>query len=587
MKLKVIKELLIFGLAIFAFSSCSKDLNLSPQNAQLPTTVYSTPAGYLGVLAKIYGTLSIGGDQGPAGSADISGGLDEGSQIALIRGFFNFEELPTDEAIESWNDGGVLDNVHNFALTSGDKFVYGLYARPIYNITLINQYLQQATDAQLAANGITGSSATDIKNSRAEARFLRAYNYWVMLDLFGKSTFITENSPLGVNPPEISRANLFKYIVSELKAIDTVGQLAPIKTQVYGRVDQGAAEALLARIYLNASVYIPNTFTTAYYDSAAMYASKVIAGGYSLHPNYPQLFLADNDQCKDEFIFAINCDGVHTQGYGNTTFLVHATCGGNSTFLYPDTLKIKNDTMPISDPTYYGVAGGWAGYRATGALANLFPDLTGATDTRALFTTYYKISYGTGVGANKSYVKDTNLVVIGTSASQISTATGTGDFTNGLHIAKWRNVRSDGHPTNDPTQTFVDNDFPVFRLAEMYLIYAEAALQGSTVASKTTALQYFNLVRERAYGHAGVAGTGDYSSLVLQDILDERGRELYWEGHRRTDLIRFNQFTSGTYNWPWKGGVLSGTAVSSNYSLLPIPQNNITANPKLTQNPGY
>ena len=551
MKLKVINKLLVLGLVVFAFSSCSKDLNLSPQNAELPSTVYSSAAGYKAVLAKIYGGLSIGGDQGPAGSPDITGGLDEGSQVALIRAFFNFEELPTDEAIEAWNDGGVLDNIHNFALTSGDKFVYGLYARPIYNITLINQYLQQATDAQLTSNGITGAAATDIKNSRAEARFLRAYNYWVMLDLFGKSTFITENSPIGALPPEISRAKLFAYIVSELHAIDN--QLAPVKTIEYGRVDQGAEWALLARLYLNASVYIPATFTSAYYDSAAIYASKVIAGGYSLHPNYAQLFLADNNQCTDEFIFAINCDGLHTQGYGNTTFLVHAACS--------------------SDNLYYGVAGGWAGYRATGALANLFPDLTGATDTRALFTTY----------ADTTKQK----VVFGTSTSQISTATGTGDFTNGLHVAKWRNVRSDGKATNDPTQTFCDNDFAVFRLSEMYLIYAEAALRGSTVANTTTALQYFNLIRERAYGHPGVAGTGDYTSIALQDILDERGRELYWEGHRRTDLIRFNQFTSGTYNWPWKGGVLSGTAVSSNYNLLPIPENNIIANPNLTQNPGY
>jgi len=156
-----------------------------------------------------------------------------------------------------------------------------------------------------------------------------------------------------------------------------------------------------------------------------------------------------------------------------------------------------------------------------------------------------------------------------------------------LHIAKWRNVRSDGLPTNDPSQNFCDNDFPVFRLAEMYLIYAEAAKRGSSVANNTTGLHYFNLVRERAYGHPGVAGPWDYSSISLQDILDESGREFYWEGHRRIDLIRFNQFTSGNYNWDWKGGIYSGTGVSSNYNLLPIPENNIIANPNLTQNPGY
>ena len=548
MKLKVINNFLILAALMTLFGSCSKDLNLSPQNAQLPSQVYSSAAGYKSVLAKIYGTLSISGDKGPAGEPDISGGLDEGSQVGFIRALFNFEELPTDEAVEAWNDGGVLDNVHNFSLTSGDKFVYGLYARPIYNITLINQYLQQSTDAQLAANGITGSAATDIKNSRAEARFLRAYNYWVMLDLFGKSSFITENTPVGTTPTEISRANLFKYIVSELKAID--GQLAPVKTIEYGRVDQGAEWALLARVYLNGSVYSPSTANPTYYDSAIIYSNKVIGGGYSLQPNYAQLFLADNDKRKDEFMFAINCDGLHTQGYGNTTFLVHAACS--------------------SDNLYYGVAGGWGGYRATSALGNLFSDLTGATDTRALFTTY--------VDTTKT------KVVFGTSSIAVPS---TGDFTNGLHVAKFRNVRSDGAATNDPTQTFTDNDFPVFRLSEMYLIYAEAVLRGGSGGDAATALKYFNLVRERAYGHVGVAGTGDYSSIVLQDVLDERGRELYWEGHRRTDLIRYGLLTSGSYVWPWKGGVLSGTGVSSNYNLLPIPQANIISNPNLTQNPGY
>ena len=550
MKYNTISKLVIFCIAIAGFSSCSKDLNLSPQNAQLPSQVYSTPAGYKSVLAKIYGTLSIGGDQGPAGSPDISGGLDEGSQVGLIRGLFNFQELPTDEAIEAWNDGGVLDNIHNFNLTSSDKFVLGMYARPIWNITLINEYLREATDAQLASNGITGAAATDIKNSRAEARFLRAYNYWIMMDLFGKSTFITENSPIGATPPEISRADLYTYIVSELQAID--GQLAPAKTIEYGRVDQAAEWALLARIYLNAATYTPNA-TAQDYDSAITYSTKVINAGYSLSASYPGLFLADNDRNTNEFIFAINCDGLHTQGYGNTTFLVHAACS--------------------SDNLYYGVAGGWAGYRATGALANLFTDLSGTSDTRALFTTF----------TDTSKIK----VVYGTSAGQLSTSTGTNDFTNGLHVAKFRNVRSDGQATNDPQQTFCDIDFPVFRLSEVYLIYAEAVLRGGNGGSKANALTYFNLIRERAFGHAGVAGTGDFASITLPDILNERGRELYWEGHRRTDLIRFGQFTSNTYLWPWKGGVLSGTGVSSNYSLLPIPQSNIISNPNLSQNPGY
>ena len=197
------------------------------------------------------------------------------------------------------------------------------------------------------------------------------------------------------------------------------------------------------------------------------------------------------------------------------------------------------------DHNDYGVGGGWYGYRATKGLADKFSDLTGATDKRALFTTS---SFGTSPAQ----------IVI----DDIS------NFSNGLHVRKYRNIRSDGAPTSDPNRDFSDVDFPVFRLSEMYLIYAEAVL-----------------IRERAYSNT--SGNITSAQLTLPFILDERARELYWEGHRRTDLIRYGLLTTGTYLWPWKGGVASGTAVDSKYNIFPIPASNITSNPNLTQNTGY
>jgi starch-binding outer membrane protein, SusD/RagB family len=536
MKSTTIRNLLLAFVAVSFMTSCAKKLDLFPQNDLTPVTTYSTAAGYKAVLAKIYGTLSITGNQGPAGQPDIAGGLDEGSQVAFIRMFFNCEELPTDEAVVAWNDQTIHD-FHNMQWTSGDPFLKGIYARPIYDITLINEYLREATDAKLASRNITGNDAADIKKSRAEARFLRAYNYWVMLDLFGRSTFIDETNLIGTDlPGEKSRADLYAYIESELKAID--GDLAPVKTIEYGRVDQGAAWALLARLYLNAQTYI----ATPKYTEAITYAKKVIGGGYSLQPNYAQLFMADNDKRKDEFMFAINCDGLHTQAYGNTTFFVHCPSGDD-----------HND---------YGVSGGWYGYRGTKGLADLFPDLSGATDKRAMFTT-------------SKY---------GTSPSQIAISD-VSNFENGLHVDKFRNIRSDGGPVSDATGNFSDVDFPVFRLPEMYLIYAEAVLRGGTGGDLATALSYINQIRTRAYGNA--SGNINAPSLTLDFILAERGRELYWEGHRRTDLIRYGLLTTGTYLWPWKGGVSSGTAVDPKYNIFPIPATNRTANPNLTQNPGY
>lgn len=517
-------------------ASCAKQLDLYPQNALTPEKTYATAAGYKSVLAKIYGTMAITGNQGPAGQPDISGNLDEGSQVPFIRGFFNMQELPTDEAVVAWADQTIKD-FHNLKWTASDPFILGIYARPIYNITLINEYLRESTPEKVSSRNITGADATDIANSREEARFLRAFNYWVMIDLFGKSTFITEADQVGTNlPKEISRTDLFNYVESELK--DMESKMATARTAQYGRVDQAAAWALMARLYLNAEVY---TGTPRYTD-AITYAKKVIDAGYSLHGNYAELFMADNDKIKDEFIYSVFCDGLKTQAYGNTTFLVHAASG--------------------ADFADYGVSSGWGGYRATKGLANLFTDLSGATDRRALFTT--------------SVFTPTPVQV------EISDV---GDFTNGLHVKKFVNIRSDGGGVSDVTLGYADTDFPVFRLAEMYLIYAESVLRGGTGGSIDEAVQYFNLLRQRAYGN----NTANISSnqLDLQTILDERGRELYWEGHRRTDLIRYKQLTSGTYLWPWKGGALNGTAVSEKYNLYPIPNNNLSANSNLSQNDGY
>jgi hypothetical protein len=542
MKNRTIKNLAIACVAAIAVSSCSKKLDLFPQNDLTPEKTYATAAGYKSILAKLYGTLAITGNAGPSGQPDISGGLDEGSQVAFIRMLFNCQELPTDEAVVAWNDQTIQD-FHGLKWTSSDPFLKGIYARPIYNITLINEYLREATDAKLAERGIAGNDASDIKKSRAEARLLRAYNYWVMMDLFGNSTFITEADGIGTAlPKQIKRADLFAYIETELKAIDA--DLAPVKTIEYGRVDQGAAWALLARMYLNAQVYTG----TAKWTEAITYAKKVIAGGYSLRPTYRNLFLADNDKQKDEFMFAVACDGLRTQAFGNTTFFVHCASG--------------------DDFAHFGVGGGWYGYRATAALGNLFPkNGSGEIDTAAttgdkrgaaFFTSKYKGS------TTQSAITDLS------------------NFENGLHVSKYRNVRSDNGAISDPNKEFADVDFPIFRLPEMYLIYAEAVLRGGTGGDAGTALTYINNIRTRA---GAVAYTN--VELTLQKVLDERGRELFWEGHRRTDLIRYGMLTTNTYIWPWKGGVASGTAVDSKYNLFPVPAANRTSNPNLDQNPGY
>jgi hypothetical protein len=542
MKIRNITKIIYAVVAIFAATSCADKLDLFPQNDLTSDKAYSTADGYKAVLAKAYGGLAITGNQGPSGQPDIAGGLDEGSQVAFIRMFFNCQELPTDEAIVAWNDQTIHD-FHNLKWTSSDPFLKGIYARPIYNITLINEYLRESTDEKVAARGITGNDAQNIKQSRAEVRFLRAFNYWVMMDLFGKSTFITENDGIGTFlPKQISRADLFNYIESELKAIDA--DLAQAKTAEYGRVDQAAAWALLARIYLNASVYTG----TPKYNEAITYAKKVIDAGYGLQQDYYKLFMADNEKCANEIVWAINCDGLTGQAYGNTTFFIHAASG--------------------DDHDDYGVTGGWNGYRATKAFGDKFPkDASG------------NIDYNADLRGKAFYTSKFS----GTPAQGlITTLDDVSNFATGFHIKKYINIRSDGAKVHDPDKTYSDIDFPVFRLPEMYLIYAEAVLRGGSGGTLANALTYVNLIRTRA-------GASQYSSsdLTLQNILDERARELFWEGHRRTDLIRYNLLTTSSYLWPWKGGIASGTSVDSKYNLFPVPAANITANPNLEQNTGY
>lgn len=153
-------------------------------------------------------------------------------------------------------------------------------------------------------------------------------------------------------------------------------------------------------------------------------------------------------------------------------------------------------------------------------------------------------------------------------------------FTQGYAVTKFKNVDRNGNPGSN--LTFPDTDFPMFRLADAYLMYAEAILRGASGGSASEALGYVNQLRARAG-----AGTISQNELTLPFLLDERARELYWECHRRTDLVRFGQFSNGTYVWPLKGNSLTGAPVPAFYNVFPIPASDIGANPKLVQNPGY
>ena len=512
-------------LSLFAFYSCTKNLNQSPAYGLNSEVVYSDPNNYINVLSKLYSGLSMTGLQGPAGQADIAG-IDEGFS-AYVRVLWNLQELPTDEAVCGWNDPGI-PTLNKMQWNADDGWVKGMYYRIYYQITLCNEFIYQSRDERLDERGFSDADKEMIRMYRNEARFLRSLSYFHAMDLFGNVPFVTEEDRVGAFQPErITRTDLFNYVESEL--IDLSNVLSAAGTVDYGRATREAAKTLLAKIYLNAEVYSG----TNRYDDCRNYCEQVInSGAFQLDMDYQHLFLADN-QNSSEVIFPVVYDGLYAQTWGGTTYLVCGALGGS---------------MNAAD---YGVNGKWGGLRSTSAFVNKFPDTT--EDSRFLF-------YRDG-----QELEITNL----------------GTFTQGYAYPKYKNVTSVGDVgSNNGTSAHVDIDFPMFRLADVYLMLAESAYRNG---DQGTALNYVNMLRERAYGNSN----NNMSSINLDDILDERSRELAWEGSRRTDLIRFGKFTSGDYVWPFKGGDVSGVGTSSHLDLYPIPTSDLILNPNLTQNPGY
>jgi starch-binding outer membrane protein, SusD/RagB family len=516
------KSILAGALSITVLmTSCFSELDPKPLGDRIKdaNTVYDSPLAYKQGLAKLYATFAVSGQQGPSGQPDIEG-IDEGFGNYL-RQYWNCQELTTDEAIMAWNDATIKD-FHWHTWTPSDVFIGAIYSRIMYTVALANEYVRATA----------GNTDADISRYHAEARFIRALAYYHGLDLFGNMPFVTEaDLPGSFFPAQTTRADLFNYIEQELSEIESA--LGEPRFE-YGRADKGALWMLQAKLYLNAEVYIGQ----AKYTEAVAATQKVINAGYTLADTYRHNFVADN-HTSPEMIFAINFDSQNTQSFGGMVYLIHAPIGGS---------------MPAYE--LFGTGGGWGGIRTTSAFVDKFDDISGDTDSRALFWT----------------------------DGQTLEIADVGQFTEGYAITKFRNKTLAGEIVSNYHPDFVNIDYPMFRLADAYLMYAEAKLRGGT-GGTSDPLALINELRQRAYGD----NTGNITAgqLTLDFIIDERARELYWEGHRRTDLIRYGLFTGGSYLWPWKGNSPEGTASPAHLNLFPIPQADRGANPTLEQNDGY
>jgi hypothetical protein len=506
------------------------DVTVEPSSTATETNVFKDLNSYRALLAKVYAGLAVTGQQGPAGNPDIQG-IDEGFS-QYLRIYWEAQELPSDEAVIGWGDVG-LPELNTGEWSASNPFLVAMYYRVFFQVSMANEFLRQTTDAKLSERNVPTAMRDQIQVFRAEARFLRALSYWHGMDLFGGIPLVKEDVLPGSPPPaQATRQQIYDFVVAELEDIKDDLPLATPGT--YGRATQGAASMLLAKVYLNAEVYTG----TPQWAAAMTELQNVLAGPYQLDDNYTDLFRTDN-KTSPEIIFPIIQDGQTTRTWGGMTFLVHAGCGGN---------EMQGGT--------YGIDGCWWGYRLKPEAYNRYA----AGDGRA------------------SYFWDGQ----GTPNPQSVAVNSIGDWYSGIAAPKFSNLSSTGAPGSHATHP--DTDFPMFRLGDAYLMYAELFLRGGG-GTQQQALDYVNLLRQRAYGD----NSGDITApeLTLQFILDERGRELLFEAHRRQDLIRFGQFTGGTYVWSWKNGTQAGAAYPDYLDLYPLPSSELVANPNLTQNPGY
>ena len=525
MQIRATTRLLLAGVVLLAGIGCG-DITVEPRSTVTSGNIFTDPSSYRAFLAKLYAGLVVTGQAGPDGNADIRG-IDEGFS-QYIRGYWQLQELPTDHAIIGWGDIG-LPELNTQLWSSSNPFITAMYSRIYYQVALANKFLRETTDDSLTSRGVSAQLRADVQQYRAEARFLRALSYWHALDLFGRVPLVDESFDILKLPTQANRVDVFNFVESELKAIRT--QLPAARTGQYGRADRAAADMVLAKLYLNAQVYTG----TARYTDARTSIEAVIAGGYTLDANFLRMFSADN-HTSPELIFTVPQDGDHTRTWGGTTYLVHAPVGGSM------------------DAKAFGIDFAWWGLRLRPETVDRYEGgATGPDHRTSFFVTN---------GQNK---------IIGS----------IGNFNDGIGAPKFRNVTSAGLAGSHPT--FPDTDFPMFRLADAYLIYAEAVLRGGG-GTRATALDYVNQIRRRAYG--GTNGDITDAQLTLDFILDERSRELLWEGHRRQDLIRFGRF-SDVGVWSWKGNVPAGRTTEKFHDLYPIPASELVANPNIKQNSGY
>ncbi|MBE6231886.1 MAG: RagB/SusD family nutrient uptake outer membrane protein [Bacteroidales bacterium] len=544
------KRYLYILMTAASLTACVKDLDTLPLNTNEPVSEYvygNSEEAYLAGLARLYFQF-VSNDLTDLQQMD--GGASE-----VIRAFWSVQETTTDEAKCSWeNDAWVRALNTNTWTEAQNDAVYAVYVRTLQGIAYVNEYLRQTTPEKLASRNVDSTLSDKIDGFRAEARFIRAYLYWMALDCFANVPFSTEDSPFGGTyvPPQASGKDIFNFCITELEFLASAESPLNEARSVYPRADKGAATGLLARMYLNAEVYAG----TPMWSKAKDACERIFSMGYSLCPDYQALFRGDNGENPDaraEMLWTVTYDADRTESYGGTSYLLAATLA-------------STDITDQSKPN--GQRNGWAGLRVPYEFVSRFFKVSG----QDYVTGDYQVNDKRGA---MFYIK----------GREESMENALYSFMNGWSCLKFNNIPHDMTekeflPTAETT-AFGNVDFPMIRLGEIYLIYAEACIR---LGQTGTALPYMAELSRRA-------GIDPPSSSEIESrfwLMEERARELMWEGHRRTDLIRYGFFNTDEYLWPYKGGdSYTGQAFPAYKCLFSIPPTELATNTGLAQNPGY
>lgn len=532
--------------ASMLFTACIGDLDTLPLNPSDSTseTVYGADeSGYIAGLTKLY--FNFVSNE----TTDLQ--VSDAGASELVRAFWTVQEVTSDACKCAWeNDAWVRAMNTNTWSDADNDATYAVYVRALQGIAYTNEYLRQTASDRLSDRGVSSELAAKIQGFRAEARFLRAYFYWMALDVFGDVPFTTENSPFGggVNPKQASRKDVFDYCISELTALATDDSPMPAARSNYPRADKGAVLGLLARMYLNAEVYTG----TPMWQEAKDACEDIFTMGYSLCPEYADLFRGDNGEnpeALNEVLFGISYDAEQTQSYGGTSYLTLAAIAATDV----------SSTQMIN-----GVNNGWGGIRVPYEYVEKYFNVRNADYSAGTYDVNDK-------RGRMFYIKGRSESMDG--ALYV--------FLNGWSYLKFNNIPhnmdQDSYLETAASKAYSDIDFPMIRLGEIYLIYAEACMnlgQANTALPKVQEL-------------AARAGVTAPTSITQEWLIEERARELMWEGHRRTDLIRYGKFTSSSFLWTYKGGSFSGQGFDDHMKIFAIPASELASNPELHQNPGY